>query len=66
MLCEKAVAMVQKPKKKDAVDDDFLTSQPVGERAGENRPSARPISAALITRPSWWLLTPIPALASGR
>ncbi|CDL61618.1 hypothetical protein [Klebsiella pneumoniae IS39] len=37
-LCEKAVAMVQKPKKKNAVDDDFLTSQPVGERAGENRP----------------------------
>ena len=22
----------------NAVDDDFLTSQPVGERAGENRP----------------------------
>ena len=52
MFCEKAVTMVQKPKKKTLLTMIFF--RPSQSASGPERiaPSARPISAALMTKPS--------------
>jgi len=65
MLCEKAVAMVQKPKKKTLLIMIFLRPSQSASGPEKIAPSARPISAALITRPSWWLLTPHSSFSVG-